>query len=201
MKGSGSEKKRSESEREKTKMRERKRRAITTNIFRGIRNHGGYPLNNRSDINAVLRHLANEAGFVVDEDGTTYRSNASVKCPLCGSATANLSSMMPNANGTASTTSLPMPGVGDPAPAPAPAPVTTTTAPVSEGPSFERSISVPMYTCQDHVAVHRCGANGGDAVPYYEDMKQQKVEEEEAFFCFEDAANIHNNLVGSMPFF
>ncbi|MED6136016.1 hypothetical protein PIB30_052039 [Stylosanthes scabra] len=120
---------------------------------------------------------------------------ASVKCPLCGSATANFSSITPkpNANGTPSTTSLPMPAVGDPPPPPppAPAPVTTTTAPVSE---------VPMYTCQHHVGVEGCGVNGGDAVPYYEEMQQQQAEEE-LLFCLEDAASIHNTLVGPTPFF
>ena len=68
---------RSESEKEKTKMRERQRRAITTNIFNGLRKHGGYRLSPRADINEVLRELAKEAGWVVQPDGTTYRSKAS----------------------------------------------------------------------------------------------------------------------------
>ena len=66
---------RSESEKEKTKIRERQRRAITTKIFHGLRRHGGYRLSPRADINEVLRHLANEAGWLVEPDGTTYRSN------------------------------------------------------------------------------------------------------------------------------
>lgn len=69
---------RSESEKEKTKMRERERRAITTNIFRGLRKYGNYPLLPRADINQVLRYLAAEAGWVVEPDGTTYRASTSI---------------------------------------------------------------------------------------------------------------------------
>lgn len=66
-------------------MRERKRRAITTKIFQGLRKHGGYHLSPRADINEVLRELAKEAGWVVDPDGTTYRSKlAGTCCSLCG---------------------------------------------------------------------------------------------------------------------
>ncbi|CAI5535435.1 unnamed protein product [Closterium sp. Naga37s-1] len=63
-----------ESEKEKTKLRERQRRAITTKIFAGLRKYGGYNLPPRADINDVLRALAAEAGWVVESDGTTYRS-------------------------------------------------------------------------------------------------------------------------------
>ncbi|XP_052183656.1 protein BZR1 homolog 2-like [Diospyros lotus] len=81
---------RSAAEKEKTKMRERQRRSITTKIFHGLRKHGGYRLSPRADINEVLRHLAREAGWVVDADGTTYRSPAPLlapnPCPLCGGA-------------------------------------------------------------------------------------------------------------------
>ncbi|KAL0305426.1 UNVERIFIED_CONTAM: BES1/BZR1protein 4 [Sesamum radiatum] len=65
---------RSAVEKERTKMRERQRRSITTNIFHGLRKHGGYRLSPRADINQVLRHLAQEAGWIVEPDGTTYRS-------------------------------------------------------------------------------------------------------------------------------
>lgn len=65
-------------------MRERQRRAITTKIFNGLRKHGGYRLSPRSDINQVLRHLASEAGWIVDPDGTTYRSSSSsTVCAVC----------------------------------------------------------------------------------------------------------------------
>ncbi|CAI6000742.1 unnamed protein product [Closterium sp. NIES-64] len=66
-----------ESEKEKTKLRERQRRAITTKIFAGLRKYGGYNLPPRADINDVLRALAAEAGWVVESDGTTYRSPGS----------------------------------------------------------------------------------------------------------------------------
>ncbi|KAF3450309.1 hypothetical protein FNV43_RR06389 [Rhamnella rubrinervis] len=79
---------RSESEKEKTKMRERHRRAITTKIFHGLRKHGGYRLSPRADTNEVLRQLAMEAGWVVEPDGTTYRSNLMKCCPVCGTASA-----------------------------------------------------------------------------------------------------------------
>ncbi|KAL6500606.1 hypothetical protein OROHE_025403 [Orobanche hederae] len=84
---------RSAVEKERTKMRERQRRSITTNIFHGLRKHGGYRLSPRADINEVLRHLAQEAGWMVDPDGTTYRSrpasfsNGNNVCPLCGGET------------------------------------------------------------------------------------------------------------------
>lgn len=67
----------SASEKEKTKLRERQRRAITTKIFAGLRKYGGYNLPPRADINDVLRALAAEAGWVVEADGTTYRSPGS----------------------------------------------------------------------------------------------------------------------------
>ncbi|XP_051129108.1 protein BZR1 homolog 3-like [Andrographis paniculata] len=80
---------RSAVEKERTKMRERQRRSITTNIFHGLRKHGGYRLSPRADINEVLRHLASEAGWIIEPDGTTYRSSAAADgrnhaCPLCG---------------------------------------------------------------------------------------------------------------------
>lgn len=64
----------SASEKEKTKLRERQRRAITTKIFAGLRKYGGYNLPPRADINDVLKALAAEAGWTVEADGTTYRS-------------------------------------------------------------------------------------------------------------------------------
>lgn len=73
---------RSAVERERTKMRERQRRSITTNIFHGLRKHGGYRLSPRADINEVLRHLAQEAGWTVEPDGTTYRSATSTSAAV-----------------------------------------------------------------------------------------------------------------------
>ncbi|KAM1496081.1 hypothetical protein TB1_029773 [Malus domestica] len=66
-------------------MRERQRRAITTKIFHGLRKHGGYRLSSRGDINEVLRHLATEAGWLVEPGVTTYYPrNAPNCCPACG---------------------------------------------------------------------------------------------------------------------
>ncbi|XXG68402.1 hypothetical protein AAC387_Pa06g1495 [Persea americana] len=73
--GGSGERARSASDKEKTKLRERQRRSITTKIFNGLRKHGNYKLPPRADINDVLRALAKEAGWVVEPDGTTYRSN------------------------------------------------------------------------------------------------------------------------------
>ncbi|CAI5496266.1 unnamed protein product [Closterium sp. Naga37s-1] len=79
-----------ESEKEKTKLRERQRRAITTKIFAGLRKYGGYNLPPRADINDVLRALAAEAGWVVESDGTTYRSPARGGC-RCPARVSNVS--------------------------------------------------------------------------------------------------------------
>ncbi|PRQ29632.1 putative beta-amylase transcription factor BES/BZR family [Rosa chinensis] len=108
---------RSESEKEKTRIRERHRRAITTKIFHGLRKHGGYKLPPRADINEVLRHLAKEAGWRVEPDGTTYRSNKVLDfCPACGIskastataiATPTPSSSVVMAGGECSTTASP----------------------------------------------------------------------------------------------
>ncbi|KAL6197120.1 hypothetical protein ACLB2K_032732 [Fragaria x ananassa] len=106
---------RSESEKEKTKMRERQRRAIAAKIFHGLRKHGGYKLSPRADINEVLRHLANEAGWLVEPDGTTYRSNVVNCCPACGiskastaTAIATPSSSVVMGGGECSTTASPL---------------------------------------------------------------------------------------------
>ncbi|BBN19024.1 protein MpBZR1 [Marchantia polymorpha subsp. ruderalis] len=71
----------SASEKEKTKLRERQRRAITTKIFAGLRKHGGYNLPPRADINDVLKALAQEAGWTVEADGTTYRTQGALQQP------------------------------------------------------------------------------------------------------------------------
>lgn len=54
-------------------MRERRRRAITTKIFDGLRTQGSYNLSKHRDNNEVLKALCAEAGWSVEEDGTTYR--------------------------------------------------------------------------------------------------------------------------------
>ena len=65
-------------ERENNKRREGRRRAIAAKIFAGLRLYGNYKLPKHCDNNEVLKALCAEAGWTVEEDGTTYRK---VKCP------------------------------------------------------------------------------------------------------------------------
>ncbi|XP_043712350.1 protein BZR1 homolog 1-like isoform X2 [Telopea speciosissima] len=60
-------------ERENNKRRERRRRAIAAKIYSGLRAQGNYKLPKHCDNNEVLKALCSEAGWVVEEDGTTYR--------------------------------------------------------------------------------------------------------------------------------
>nr|GMD03088.1 BES1/BZR1 homolog protein 4-like isoform X1 [Ipomoea batatas]GMD05316.1 BES1/BZR1 homolog protein 4-like isoform X1 [Ipomoea batatas] len=60
-------------ERENNKRRERRRRAIAAKIFAGLRMYGNYKLPKHCDNNEVLKALCKEAGWIVEEDGTTYR--------------------------------------------------------------------------------------------------------------------------------
>ncbi|KAK8585084.1 hypothetical protein V6N13_139023 [Hibiscus sabdariffa] len=60
-------------ERENNRRRERRRRAIAAKIYTGLRAQGNYNLPKHCDNNEVLKALCAEAGWVVDEDGTTYR--------------------------------------------------------------------------------------------------------------------------------
>ncbi|GLU13854.1 hypothetical protein SLE2022_304640 [Rubroshorea leprosula] len=60
-------------ERENNKRRERRRRAIAAKIFTGLRMYGNYKLPKHCDNNEVLKALCKEAGWTVEEDGTTYR--------------------------------------------------------------------------------------------------------------------------------
>ncbi|XP_050214228.1 protein BRASSINAZOLE-RESISTANT 1 [Mercurialis annua] len=60
-------------ERENNRRRERRRRAIAAKIFTGLRAQGSYNLPKHCDNNEVLKALCSEAGWIVEEDGTTYR--------------------------------------------------------------------------------------------------------------------------------
>ncbi|KAA8519603.1 hypothetical protein F0562_013952 [Nyssa sinensis] len=60
-------------ERENNKKRERRRRAFAAKIYAGLRMYGNYKLPKHCDNNEVLKALCNEAGWTVEEDGTTYR--------------------------------------------------------------------------------------------------------------------------------
>ncbi|KAL4195304.1 hypothetical protein AMTRI_Chr05g72660 [Amborella trichopoda] len=66
-------------ERENNRWRERKRRAVAARIFAGLRAYGNYNLPTHSDQNEVLKALCTEAGWHVDDDGTTYRKNTIAK--------------------------------------------------------------------------------------------------------------------------
>lgn len=59
-------------ERENNKRRERRRRAIAAKIFLGLRSQGNYKLPKHCDNNEVLKALCAEAGWIVEDDGTTY---------------------------------------------------------------------------------------------------------------------------------
>ncbi|EOA24536.1 hypothetical protein CARUB_v10017793mg [Capsella rubella] len=63
-------------ERENNKRRERRRRAIAAKIFTGLRSQGNYKLPKHCDNNEVLKALCLEAGWIVHEDGTTYRKGS-----------------------------------------------------------------------------------------------------------------------------
>ncbi|KAM7529744.1 hypothetical protein LguiB_033154 [Lonicera macranthoides] len=60
-------------ERENNKRRERRRRAIAAKIYSGLRSQGNFKLPKHCDNNEVLKALCSEAGWIVEEDGTTYR--------------------------------------------------------------------------------------------------------------------------------
>ncbi|MBA0585692.1 hypothetical protein E1A91_D02G113100v1 [Gossypium mustelinum] len=60
-------------ERENNRRRERRRRAIAAKIYTGLRAQGNYNLPKHCDNNEVLKALCSEAGWVVEDDGTTYR--------------------------------------------------------------------------------------------------------------------------------
>ncbi|EFJ38255.1 hypothetical protein SELMODRAFT_437216 [Selaginella moellendorffii] len=78
-------------ERENNKKRERRRRAIASKIFSGLRQFGNYKLPKHCDNNEVLKALCAEAGWVVEEDGTTYRKGAKPveRMEVCASAPAS----------------------------------------------------------------------------------------------------------------
>ncbi|CAI9110717.1 OLC1v1010786C1 [Oldenlandia corymbosa var. corymbosa] len=78
-------------ERENNKRRERRRRAIAAKIFAGLRAQGNYKLPKHCDNNEVLKALCAEAGWVVEDDGTTYRKGGKPTIVELGGASANIS--------------------------------------------------------------------------------------------------------------
>uniref|UniRef100_A0A0C9RQH3 TSA: Wollemia nobilis Ref_Wollemi_Transcript_25159_2302 transcribed RNA sequence n=1 Tax=Wollemia nobilis TaxID=56998 RepID=A0A0C9RQH3_9CONI len=81
-------------ERENNKRRERRRRAIAAKIYSGLRMYGNYKLPKHCDNNEVLKALCNEAGWIVEEDGTTYRKGCKPpeRMEVAGSTTVSPSS-------------------------------------------------------------------------------------------------------------
>ncbi|ESR42727.1 hypothetical protein CICLE_v10013546mg [Citrus x clementina] len=65
----------SEKERQRNKEREQRRRAVAKNIFAGLRKYGNYKLPKHADNNDLLKALCVEAGWHVEEDGTTYKKH------------------------------------------------------------------------------------------------------------------------------
>ncbi|BBM98408.1 brassinosteroid resistant 1/2 [Marchantia polymorpha subsp. ruderalis] len=88
-------------ERENNKRRERRRRAIAAKIFLGLRLYGNYKLPKHCDNNEVLKALCAEAGWTVEEDGTTYRKGtkpAAERMDVCTSPSTSPTSSYPGAN-------------------------------------------------------------------------------------------------------
>ncbi|KAK8607529.1 hypothetical protein V6N13_053262 [Hibiscus sabdariffa] len=85
-------------ERENNKRRERRRRAIAAKIYSGLRAQGNYKLPKHCDNNEVLKALCAEAGWIVEEDGTTYRKGCkppplefgAASTNICGSASSSI---------------------------------------------------------------------------------------------------------------
>ncbi|KAL4353245.1 hypothetical protein GQ457_06G005580 [Hibiscus cannabinus] len=63
----------SEGERQRNKQRERRRRAVAHKIFAGLKEHGNYNLPKHADTNDLLKAVCEEAGWLVEPDGTIYR--------------------------------------------------------------------------------------------------------------------------------
>ncbi|XP_059281746.1 BES1/BZR1 homolog protein 2-like [Lycium ferocissimum] len=78
-------------ERENNKRRERRRRAIAAKIFTGLRAQGNFKLPKHCDNNEVLKALCLEAGWVVEDDGTTYRKGHRPPPTENGCASMNIS--------------------------------------------------------------------------------------------------------------
>ncbi|XP_061374445.1 BES1/BZR1 homolog protein 2-like [Gastrolobium bilobum] len=78
-------------ERENNKRRERRRRAIAAKIYSGLRAQGNYKLPKHCDNNEVLKALCTEAGWIVEEDGTTYRKGCNRPPSEIGGTPPNMS--------------------------------------------------------------------------------------------------------------
>ncbi|KAF5463937.1 hypothetical protein F2P56_014060 [Juglans regia] len=111
-------------ERENNKRRERRRRAIAAKIYSGLRAQGNYKLPKHCDNNEVLKALCAEAGWIVEDDGTTYRQGSkpppgeiagtSTNLSACSSLqpspqSSNFASPIPSYHASPSSSSFPSP--------------------------------------------------------------------------------------------
>ncbi|CAM8906465.1 hypothetical protein QQ045_011358 [Rhodiola kirilowii] len=97
-------------ERENNKRRERRRRAIAAKIYAGLRAQGNFKLPKHCDNNEVLKALCAEAGWVVEEDGTTYRKGFKpLHTDIAGTSTniSACSSMQPSPQSSAFPSPIP----------------------------------------------------------------------------------------------
>ncbi|XP_062188256.1 protein BZR1 homolog 1 [Phragmites australis] len=96
-------------ERENNKRRERRRRAIAAKVFTGLRALGNYKLPKHCDNNEVLKALCREAGWVVEDDGTTYRRGCRPPPLGAGVASAGMSPCSSSQLMSAPSSSFPSP--------------------------------------------------------------------------------------------
>ncbi|KAF8111449.1 hypothetical protein N665_0076s0418 [Sinapis alba] len=105
-------------ERENNRRRERRRRAIAAKIYTGLRGQGDYNLPKHCDNNEVLKALCSEAGWIVEEDGTTYRKGCCRPLPGSSQNQSPLSSAfqspIPSYQVSPSSSSFPSPSRGEP---------------------------------------------------------------------------------------
>ncbi|KAL7090342.1 hypothetical protein ACP275_12G034800 [Erythranthe tilingii] len=91
-------------ERETNKRRERKRRAIAAKIYAGLRAQANFKLPKHCDNNEVLKALCAQSGWVVEEDGTTYRKGHKPPpsdTPMTSANISTCSSIQPSPNSSA----------------------------------------------------------------------------------------------------
>ncbi|OIW10990.1 hypothetical protein TanjilG_22797 [Lupinus angustifolius] len=110
-------------ERENNKRRERRRRAIAAKIYSGLRSQGNFKLPKHCDNNEVLKALCLEAGWIVEEDGTTYRKGCKRPSNMSGCSSIHPSpqsssfpSPIPSYHASPTSSSFPSPSRIDPNP-------------------------------------------------------------------------------------
>ncbi|KAJ1384929.1 hypothetical protein SESBI_42078 [Sesbania bispinosa] len=96
-------------ERENNRRRERRRRAIAAKIYTGLRAQGNYNLPKHCDNNEVLKALCAEAGWTVEEDGTTYRKGSRPAPPGDGAGTSTRNTPFSSQNPSPLSSSFPSP--------------------------------------------------------------------------------------------